>query len=113
MKKITALYILAVIICLLIAAFVFQIPALKQLFHSLYAMLQSPYILVSAAICAFLFINTKNYWLIIVGCGVVAALIIQFVVIGHGAGLYTIAIRSLAFVTVVYLLNLVKVIFTK
>lgn len=113
MKKNTALYILAAIICLLLAAFVFHIPALKHLFHNLYGMLQSPYILVSAAVCAFLFINTKNYWLIIAGCGVAAALIIQFAVIGHGAGLYTIAVRALAFVTVVYLLNLVKVIFTK
>ena len=113
MKKNTALYILAAIICLLLAAFVFHIPALKHLFHNLYGMLQSPYILVSAAVCAFLFINTKNYWLIITGCGVAAALIIQFAVMGHGAGLYTIAVRALAFVTVVYLLNLVKVIFTK
>ena len=109
MKKNTALYILAVVICLLLAAFVFHVPALRHLFHSLHGMLQSPYILVSAAVCAFLFINVKNYWLIIAGC----ALIIQFAVIGHGAGLYTIAVRALAFVAVVYLLNLVKVIFAK
>ncbi len=113
MKKNTALYILAVIICLFLAAFVFHVPALRHLFHNLYGMLQSPYILVSAAVCAFLFINTKTYWLIIAGCGIAAALIIQFAVIGHGAGLYTIAVRALAFVTVVYLLNLVKVIFAK
>ena len=111
MKKNTALYILAVVICLLLAAFVFHVPALRH--HSLHGMLQSPYILVSAAVCAFLFINVKNYWLIIAGCGVAAALIIQFAVIGHGAGLYTIAVRALAFVAVVYLLNLVKVIFAK
>lgn len=113
MRKNTALYILAIIICLALAAFVFHIPALKHLFHSLYAMLQSPYILVSGAVCAFLFINTKNYWLIIAGCGILASLIIQFAIIGHGAGLYTLAVRALAFITVVYLLNLVKVIFTK
>lgn len=63
MKKNTALYILAVIICLFLAAFVFHVPALRHLFHNLYGILQSPYILVSAAVCAFLFINTKNYWL--------------------------------------------------
>mgnify|MGYP000032959913 CR=1 FL=1 len=70
MKKNTALYILAVIICLFLAAFVFHVPALRHLFHNLYGILQSPYILVSAAVCAFLFINTKNYWLIIAGCGI-------------------------------------------
>lgn len=113
MKKNTALYILAIIICLLLAAFVFHIPALKQLVHSIYSMIQSPYILISAAVCAFLFINTRNYWLIISGCGIVASLIIQFAIIGHGAGIYTLAVRALAFITVVYLLNLVKVIFTK
>ena len=53
MRKNTALYILAIIICLALAAFVFHIPALKHLFHNLYAMLQSPYILVSGAVCAF------------------------------------------------------------
>lgn len=73
MKKNTALYILAVIICLFLAAFVFHVPALRHLFHNLYGILQSPYILVSAAICAFLFINTKNYWLIIAGCGIAFA----------------------------------------
>lgn len=113
MQKNTALSILAIIICLAIAGFIFHIPTLKHLFNNLYAMLQNPYVLVSGAVCAFLFINTKNYWLIIAGCGILASLIIQFAIIGHGAGLYTLVVRALAFITVVYLLNLVKVIFTK
>ena len=113
MKRKTALYILAVIICLILAAYIFHIPALKGFFHQIFHMGKSPYILVSAAVCAFLFINTRNYWVIIAGCGIVAALIIQFAVIGHGAGLYIIAVRAAAFIMVVYLLNLVKVILAK
>lgn len=113
MKKKTALYILASIICLIFVAFVFNIPIVKNLANNLFMMLKTPYILISAAVCAFIFIGTKKYWLIIAGCAIIASIIIQFVVIGGYGSIYLVAVRALAFITVVYILNLVKAIFTK
>lgn len=113
MKKKSALYILAGIICLIFAAFIFNIPVLKNLANNLFRMLENPYILISAVVCAFIFIGAKKYWLIIAGCAIIASIVIQFVVIGGYGSLYLIAVRALAFITVVYLLNLVKAIFTK
>lgn len=113
MKKNTALYILGTLICLIIAAFIFNIPLIKNISLSTFGMMKSIYVIGSAAICAFIFINNKNYWLIIAGVSIIISLMIQYGVTGHGAGIYTITTRALAFVVVVYLLNLVRVIFNK
>lgn len=43
----------------------------------------------------------------------IASLIIQYFVIGHGAGIYTILYRAAAFLIVVYFLNLLKIILAK
>lgn len=113
MKKKTALYILAAAICLILAAFIFNIPMIKNISIATLNMMKSPYVIGAAAACAFIFINSKNYWLIIAACAVAASLIIQFGIIGGGAGLYTILIRAFAFVVIVYLLNLVKAVLNK
>lgn len=111
MKKKTALYILAAAICIILAAFVFNIPTIKSASIATFGMMKSPYVI--GAACAFIFINSKNYWLIITACALVTSLIIQYGIIGSGAGLYTILYRALAFITIVYLLNLVKAILNK
>ena len=68
---------------------------------------------VSAAVCAFLFLGNKNYWLIIGACAVVAALIIQFILIGGGAGVITIAARAVTFIAIVFLMNFAKLLINK
>lgn len=113
MKKNTALYILGAVICIILAAFIFNIPLLKNISLSTFGMMKSIYIIGSAAVCAFIFINNKNYWLIIAGTSIIISLMIQYGVTGHGAGIYTILTRALAFIAIVYLLNLVKIIFNK
>lgn len=113
MKKKTALYILAAAICIILAAFIFNIPTIKSACIATFGIMKSPYVIGAAAACAFIFISSKNYWLIITACAVVTSLIIQYGIIGSGAGLYTILYRALAFITIVYLLNLVKAILNK
>lgn len=54
-----------------------------------------------------------RYWLINLACALIASLIIQYFVIGHGAGIYTILYRAAAFLIVVYFLNLLKIILAK
>ena len=69
---------------------------------------QSDVLATTAAICAFLFLGHKNYWFIILGCAVIAALLLQFIVIGSGAGVLTISAKIVAFVAIVFLMNFVK-----
>lgn len=66
-----------------------------------------------AAVCAFIFMGNGRYWLINLACALIASLIIQYFVIGHGAGIYTILYRAAAFLIVVYFLNLLKIILAK
>ena len=62
---------------------------------------------------AFIFMGNGRYWLINLACALIASLIIQYFVIGHGAGIYTILYRAAAFLIVVYFLNLLKIILAK
>ena len=66
-----------------------------------------------AASLTFLFYGVKNYWLIIIGCAIVTAVVMQFVIVGHGTTIFLFTSRALAFLVVVYLMNLVKLIFNE
>ena len=68
---------------------------------------------VSAAVCAFIFLGNKNYWLIMLGCAIAAAFIIQFVIVGHGAEALVIAARATTFLAIVFLMNFVKLLVNK
>ena len=68
---------------------------------------------VSAAVCAFIFLGNKNYWLIIFACAIVAALLIQVVVVGQSAGIIVLAARTVTFLAIVFLMNLVKLLINK
>lgn len=113
MRKSTAWYILAIAIILILSGFIFNIHIIKAVFQSLTAMLTSPYIIAPAAICAFIFITSRNYWLLNSICAFVTSLVIQYGIYEHGDGIYTILVRALAFLVVVYLLNLLKIIFNR
>lgn len=106
-------YTFAAAIIVLLAGFFMHISAITGLAHSTAAMMQNPLVFGPAAICAFIFMGNNNYWLINLGCALAASLIIQYFVIGHGAGLYTIMVRAFAFLIVVYILNLIKVFINK
>lgn len=73
----------------------------------------NPLVFGPAAVCAFIFMGNGRYWLINLACALIASLIIQYFVIGHGAGIYTILYRAAAFLIVVYFLNLLKIILAK
>lgn len=68
---------------------------------------------VSAAICAFLFLGNKNYWLIILACGVATALIIQFAILGGNLNVINLAARVATFMSIVFLMNFAKLLIDK
>ena len=68
---------------------------------------------VTAAVCAFIFLGNKNYWLIMLGCAIVTALVVQVVVMGQSAGLLVLAARTVTFLAIVFLMNFVKLLINK
>ena len=112
-KKQTYLYILAAGIILILAGFFMHISLITSAYHTIGKMVTNPLVFGPAAVCAFIFMGNGRYWLINLACALIASLIIQYFVIGHGAGIYTILYRAAAFLIVVYFLNLLKIILAK
>lgn len=112
-KKSTYLYFLAIIVILIAAGYALNIHLIKNATVSILKNMRDLWICASAAICAFIFMGNKHYWLINIGCAIIAALVIELLVKGHHLGIYSLSIIALAFLGIIYLLNLIKVVFTK
>lgn len=112
-KKQTYLYILAAGIILILTGYFMHISIITSAMRTTTNMMANPLVFGPAAVCAFIFMGNSRYWLINLACAVIASLVIQYFVIGHGAGLYTISFRALAFIGIVYFHNLLKVILNK
>lgn len=109
----TYYFIFTAAVILLLVGFLMHIAAITKLANTTVTMLSNPLVFGPAAICAFIFMGNRNYWLINLGCALTASLIIQYFVIGHGGSLYTLLVRAFAFIVIVYLLNLIKVIINR
>lgn len=105
--------ILAIVAIIIAAGYIMNIGAIKSFTAQCLAFAGQNVLSVSAAVCAFIFLGNKNYWLIMLGCALVAALIIQFVIVGHGAGALIIAARVVTFLAIVFLMNFVKLLVNK
>ena len=105
--------ILAIAVIIIAAGYIMNIAAIKSFTSQCLTFAGQNILSVSAAVCAFIFLGSKNYWLIILGCAIAAAFIIQFAIIGHGAGAITIAARTDAFLASVFLMNFIKVLNNK
>ena len=112
-KKQTYLFILAMGLILIFVGQFMHISYINRVTQNTWTWIQSPYIFAPAAVCAFIFMNNSKYWFINTVVAIVVSLIIQYVLIKGGFALYIILIRAFAFLVVVYLLNLVKVILDK
>ena len=83
-KKQTYLYILAAGIILILAGFFMHISLITSAYHTIGKMVANPLVFGPAAVCAFIFMGNGRYWLINLACALIASLIIQYFVIGHG-----------------------------
>ena len=112
-KKQTYLFILAMGLILIFIGQFMHISYLNRVTNNTWTWMQSPYVFAPAAICAFIFMNNSKYWLINTAAALVASLVIQYLIVQGGGSLYIILIRAFAFLVIVYLLNLIKVILDK
>lgn len=111
MKKLKVyLLILAIALITIAAGYILNIGFIKSVCQSVLNNAGKSTLSVSAAVCTFLFYGTKNYWLILTGCAIAAALIIQLLIIGGSAGVFVIGVKALTFLVIAYVMNLVKLI---
>lgn len=112
-KRQTYLFILAMGLLLVLIGQFMHISHINRVVNSTLVWLENPMIFGPAAVCAFVFMNNKKYWMINTGVAFATSLIIQYFVVNSGGSLYIILIRAFAFLVVVYVLNLIKVILDK
>ncbi len=105
--------ILAAAVIIVAVGYIMNIASIKSFTAQCLGFAGQNVLSVSAAVCAFIFLGNKNYWLIILGCAIAAAIIIQFLIIGHGAGIITLAARTVTFLAIVFLMNFVKLMINK
>ncbi len=112
-KSNTYFLILAIALIIIAVGYLLNIPFIKSVCAATLNHAQKQTLSVSAAVCAFLFYGSKNYWLAIIISGLAASLVVKFLIIGGSAGVFTIATMMLAFIAIVYFMNLVKIIINK
>lgn len=111
-RKQVYLTILGVIICVILAGIYMQIQAINTLAENTFILMQDPKISITAIFCSFIFMGNRNYWALIPIIGLATAYAIEYYTL-KDVTLITVAYRAFAFVSVVYLLNLVKFIFNR
>lgn len=83
MKKSTAYFsILIITLAIVLIGYLVPVGSIKHFAHAAFHAAFNPWIAASAAACAFIFLNNKNYWLINIACAVIIA--VAFVLIHKG-----------------------------
>lgn len=112
-KKSTYIYTLLAVSLLIVIGFILNIPIIRNNALMIFNFMGNPWVAVTAAVSAFIFMGKKHYWLINGAVAIIASLGIQYLIISHSAGIVTIIGRAVAFLVIVYVLNLIRVIFSK
>lgn len=113
MKKSTAYFsILLITLAVVLVGYLVPVGSIKHFAHGAFHAAFNPWIAISAAACAFIFINNQHYWLINIACGVIAAIVV-LLLHKSGLGVMNILIRATAFVYIVYILNYIRLIIGK
>ncbi len=112
-SKSAYLWLLAIMAILIILSFAFNIVMIKDIFFGTIKNLGNTWILALSAASAFVFTGNRYYWLINIACAVIVAVVLNIFVLGAAVTLISVLYKSLAFLLVVYALNLVKLLITK
>ena len=113
MKKSTAyLTILIATIAIVLIGFLLPVPTIKSFAISTYKVAFNPWIAASAAACAFIFLNNKHYWLIIIAGGLICGILV-LLLNNKNINAYGILTRATAFSYICYILNYIKFLIRK
>ncbi len=108
MSKKTCFMIFVIAVITIIAAFMFKIGAVTQPVNAIFGAMKNPYIAGSAIILSVLLGKQKHYWLIMLGCAVLAAILVQLFVVGGVLTPLAVAYKASAFLVYVYLVALIR-----
>ena len=106
-KNTTYLTILIATIAIVLIGFLLPVPTIKSFVLSTYKVSLTPWIAVSAAACAFIFLNNKHYWLIIIACGLICGILV-LLLNNNSISAYKVITRTTAFTYICYILNYIK-----
>ena len=104
------LYILIFGLFLLGLGFGYNIGIIKSLYYNTIATVSKPLVLVPAVLCAFIFLKSGYYWLIMIICALGDAFAYHFLA---GKTVYSfgpLAMTAFAFLVIVYFLNFARAI---
>lgn len=107
MSRKTCFMIFVIAVIAVIAAFILKISAVTSQVEAVFTAMKNPYVAGSAIILALLLNKQRHYWLLMLGCAVIAAIVIQLV-FGGAFALWPIVHKALAFMVYVYLIALIK-----
>lgn len=112
-KTKTYLYVMALALVVIACGYIMNITAIKSFCALCLKYLAQNTTSITAAVCAFIFLGNKNYWLIIAGCAIITALVIQFAIVGGNASITVWAARIVSFIAVVFVMNFVRLLVNK
>lgn len=112
-KTRTYFTILIIAVAIIAAGYIVNIHAIKHFTDLCLGHAGNNILAVSAAVCAFIFLGNKNYWLINLGCSAAIALLLQFIIKGNGFSILIFATQIVTFLSIIFLMNLIKLVVNK
>lgn len=109
-------WIFVIALIAIIAGFILNIPIIKGTSRTIFTHISNIWILVPAVISAFLFNKSRYYWLIMIALGIIDAVCVHIFIANRtlsGLAVHPLIMRTVSFLTVVYLINLTRLILRK
>jgi hypothetical protein len=108
MSKNTCFLIFIVALVTIMASFIFNFAPITSPVSEVFGAMRHIYTALAALLIALILIKQKHYWLLVLGCAVVAAVLIQLFVIGGSLLSLMLLYRLAAIVIYAYLVVLIR-----
>ncbi len=108
MSRKTCFMIFIAVSVILLVAHILNLKVVMAPAGNIFSAMGSPYIAGSAVVLALLLNKQKYYWLIMLGCAVLAAVLIQLLVVGSSLMALSLIYKATAFLIYAYWVSLIK-----
>lgn len=108
MSRRTCFMIFVAALVVIMASYIFNFSPVTVHVGKTFSAMQGIYLALSAIIISLLLVKQKYYWLLILGCAVLAAILIQWLVVGGAVMSIALLYKIAAFVVYAYLIMLIR-----
>ena len=108
MSKQTCFMIFIAALVVIMASFIFGFGVVTAPVSETFGAMKGLYLTISALVVSLLIFKQKYYWLLILGCAVVAAVLIQLLIVGGSVMSIAVLYKIAAFAVYAYLVQLVR-----